>query len=78
MTWIRFESHYRYHAVYVATPEQVYTYCDRSVEPGRIRSQQDEFGERFPLCGHCRQRVKRPWLISRRLQAIRNNRAANA
>jgi hypothetical protein len=73
--WIRFERHRRYHAIYAATADRTYTYCDRSTGLGAITDATPEPPDR---CQHCRQRIARPWLISQKLQALKGSRAATA
>lgn len=74
LTWIRFEGHVRYHAVWLGDPdlEAIHTWCDRRVEKIMI-------GHRMlnprSKCQCCVRRIAKPYLIPERMKEMFRNRA---
>jgi hypothetical protein len=68
VSWIRWESQRRYHAIYVSALGVHWTYCGRSIRPAAVL---EESGEPPARCRHCRLRVRSAFLVPDRLKALR-------
>jgi hypothetical protein len=65
--WIRFESYRRFHAVFAWHWGLYWTFCGRCIRPESVR---DESIQPPSVCGCCRSRIKRPYLIPAKIAKL--------
>jgi hypothetical protein len=65
--WIRFESYRRFHAVFTCHWGLYWTYCGRCIRPEGVRN---EDTKPSAVCGCCRSRIIRPYLIPAKIAKL--------